>query len=142
MTPSTTRQCPLSPSGTFQPLKSLPLNNDVKPCGGSAAEAAAANNAAHRQSIFIFRLPFVLFVYFVVCEALTFLPPSVVAASAERIRAGPFQALATGGASGPIRLPVLSACRRRPSDRGRCSSRADPSSDQTTPTRRVHSNGS
>src|SRR5688572_14771460 len=29
MTPSITFQCPLSPAGTFQPVKSRPLNSDV-----------------------------------------------------------------------------------------------------------------
>src|SRR5688500_20400216 len=41
MTPSTIFQWPLSPSGTFQPVKSLPLKSEVKPAGGwSAAQAA------------------------------------------------------------------------------------------------------
>src|SRR5579883_161577 len=34
MTPSFTFQWPLSPSGTFQPERSVPLNSEVKPSGG------------------------------------------------------------------------------------------------------------
>src|SRR6478736_10335034 len=33
MTPSTTFQWPPSPSGIFQPVRSLPLNRDVNPAG-------------------------------------------------------------------------------------------------------------
>src|SRR5262245_10361579 len=40
MTPLTTRQWPLSPSGTFQPAKSLPLNRATKPAGASSADKA------------------------------------------------------------------------------------------------------
>ena len=41
MTPSTTFQWPLSPAGTVQPVKSLPLNRLMKPAGGSLSAAPA-----------------------------------------------------------------------------------------------------
>src|SRR5688500_7339173 len=44
MTPSMTFQCPLSPSGITQPVRSLPLNSDTKPA--SLVGAAAATGAA------------------------------------------------------------------------------------------------
>src|SRR5215469_12199707 len=33
MAPSTTFQCPLSPAGTFQPCRSLPLKRETNPSG-------------------------------------------------------------------------------------------------------------
>jgi hypothetical protein len=36
-------QCPLSPSGTFQPVKSLPLNNARKPGGGTLSFPGCAD---------------------------------------------------------------------------------------------------
>src|SRR5260221_4015143 len=50
MTPSTTRQCPLSPLGTRQPLRSFPLKSDVKPAGGASwarSDAAPRKTAAN-----------------------------------------------------------------------------------------------
>src|SRR5262245_49122353 len=51
MTPSTTFQCPLSPSGTFQPEKSRPLKSEAKPSGGfSSAAGEGKAVAASRQA--------------------------------------------------------------------------------------------
>src|SRR6266566_9283256 len=41
MTPSTIFQWPLSPSGSFQPAKSLPLKSETKPAGASLSAAGA-----------------------------------------------------------------------------------------------------
>ena len=46
MTPSTTFQWPPSPSGTFQPVRSVPLKSDTKPGGGSAGPAKPAGAGA------------------------------------------------------------------------------------------------
>ena len=43
MTPSTTFQCPPSPSGIFQPVRSLPLKSDTKPSGGVLSSARAGD---------------------------------------------------------------------------------------------------
>src|SRR5687767_10076152 len=46
MTPSTTRQWPLSPSGIFQPVRSLPLKSDVNPGGaGDCADPTRATTS-------------------------------------------------------------------------------------------------
>src|SRR5271157_4696188 len=42
MVPSLTFQWPLSPSGTFQPVRSLPLNSDTNPWGGVVLLSAAS----------------------------------------------------------------------------------------------------
>ena len=63
MTPSTTFQWPPSPSGIFQPVKSLPLNRDVNPAGtapcasGRAAGIArtSASAAADTQAVAFIR---------------------------------------------------------------------------------------
>src|SRR3954468_15652354 len=67
MTPSTIFQWPLSPSGTFQPVKSLPLNREVNPCGAlpsSARQVWAAKDATTARSaqakIGFIVLPFVM----------------------------------------------------------------------------------
>src|SRR5262245_5925645 len=51
MTPSTIFQCPPSPSGTFQPEKSLPLKSATKPGGGwlSAPTVALGMAKARRE---------------------------------------------------------------------------------------------
>src|SRR3954462_7454227 len=41
MTPLTTFQCPLSPVGTFQPSRSLPLNSGTNPSEGPSAHDAS-----------------------------------------------------------------------------------------------------
>src|SRR5438105_1888498 len=50
MTPSLTFQWPLSPVGTFQPVRSMPLNSDVNPAGtlsdSPACSVQPAANAA------------------------------------------------------------------------------------------------
>src|SRR5687767_13861338 len=59
MTPSTTFQWPLSPSGTFQPVRSWPLKIGVNPSGGSAAamrdSASAATTSRAKWRISSFR---------------------------------------------------------------------------------------
>src|SRR5581483_4182522 len=44
--PLTTFQWPLSPSGTFQPVRSLPLKSEVNPSGGALSAASALQPAA------------------------------------------------------------------------------------------------
>src|SRR5260370_35174691 len=46
MTPSITFQCPLSPAGTFQPERSLPLKRGVNPAGSSLSAAKRVMPAA------------------------------------------------------------------------------------------------
>src|SRR5690348_3155659 len=46
MTPSLTFQWPLSPGGTFQPLRSLPLNSDTNPSGAALSSARSPRAAA------------------------------------------------------------------------------------------------
>src|SRR5260370_34093912 len=46
MTPSITFQCPLSPAGTFQPERSLPLKRGVNPSGSSLSAAKRVMPAA------------------------------------------------------------------------------------------------
>src|SRR4051812_13351760 len=47
MTPSTIFQWPLSPLGTFQPVKSLPLKRETKPsCAGPASAVMGAKASA------------------------------------------------------------------------------------------------
>src|SRR5438132_12495366 len=52
MTPSTTFQCPLSPTGTLHPSKSLPLKRETNPLGAvlSAAHAGRPNNNPTKES--------------------------------------------------------------------------------------------
>src|SRR3954452_17156269 len=73
MTPSTTFQWPPSPTGVFQPVRSLPLNSDVNPAGtalwassrapvmaaGTVTRMTRASAAADRHAVaFIGRLLF------------------------------------------------------------------------------------
>src|SRR5947209_11074298 len=52
MTPSLTFQWPLSPSGTFQPLRSLPLKSDVAPAGGDGSACrVTANPSPHTRTV-------------------------------------------------------------------------------------------
>src|SRR6266571_3750711 len=55
ITPPTTFQCPLSPTGTFQPLRSRPLKSDTKPSAAAATRPqarAAAHTRARRTDVF------------------------------------------------------------------------------------------